>query len=106
VTVLTHTHWPLALTIVPCTLPATMTTAFERFRSYYLRRYAGRRLVVHPTLGTADVRAVFPRRRHELQVPTAMAAVLVLFNDRDRYTYAVRTRPRGQKDRERDTHKE
>ena len=92
VTVLTHTHWPIALTIVPCRLPDEVVAAFDVFKAYYLQRYSGRKLQFHPNMGTADMRANFPKRRHDLQVPTAMMALLMLFNERDVYSYTVRSR--------------
>ena len=90
VTVLTHTHWPIPLTPVPCRLPEELTTTFDTFKAYYLKRFSGRRLQYNPTMGSADLRANFPKRRHEIQVPTPVMAILLLFNDRDVYTYAVR----------------
>jgi len=87
VSVLTHTHWPIALTVVPCTLPAELNAACEVFRSFYLKMHSGRKLTYHPNMGSADVRANFPKRTHEVTVPTGMMAILMLFNDRDTYTF-------------------
>lgn len=56
------------------------------FGDHYLRTYSGRRLAWQTTMGTADIKAVFGGRTHELTVSTPQLAVLALFNDAERLT--------------------
>ena len=101
VTVLTQTHWPLSLAVAPCQLPTVLTTAFDAFKAFYLKRHSGRKLTYSPHLGTVDLRANYPKRRHELSVPTAMASVLLRFNEQDSYTFQVQTLGRSRRGRRR-----
>ncbi|KAI9800169.1 MAG: Cullin-3 [Piccolia ochrophora] len=101
VNVLTGTFWPME-TMGPstsedgvqssCVFPPEVERIKNSFENYYLGKHTGRKLTWPANLGSADIRAVFPKvpgkegalgkeRRHELNVSTFMMVVLMLFND-------------------------
>lgn len=61
------------------------------FEKYYAEKHSGRRLTWLAHMGSADIKAVFPKvqqkdgslkeRRHDLNVSTFMMIILLLFND-------------------------
>lgn len=72
--------------------PSAVERIKRGFENFYSERHSGRMLTWLPHMGTADVRAVFPRvpgkegtlgkeRRHELNVSTYAMFILMLFND-------------------------
>lgn len=97
--VLTTTVWPLETmgnsvdeerrkTI----FPPEMERLKEGFQNFYLSKHTGRQLTWLANMGSADIRAVFPKvpgkegklgkeRRHELNASTFSTVVLLLFND-------------------------
>ncbi|KAI1310223.1 Cullin-3 [Mortierella claussenii] len=81
VTVLTSTFWPVASTPVPCNLPGDFLAATKVFERFYTSRHNGRKLTWHATMGNVDLRATFNARKHELNVSTMAAVVLLLFNN-------------------------
>ena len=76
---------------------------------FYLAKHSGRQLTLQPHLGSADLHAVFlgqkredttdsgaassskpaGPRKHILQVSTYQMCILLLFNNRDKWTYEV-----------------
>ncbi len=80
VTVLTSVHWP-SNTVAPCRLPADVVPAAEAFRAAYLAKHTGRRLTWNTSKGSADIKASFGDRRHELSVSTYQMCCLLLFNE-------------------------
>lgn len=92
VNVLSNSHWP-SQNAQPCVLPAAVIAAMDRFKTYYLTTYTGRKLSWQTSTGSAELRASFPPvkgstkpRRHDLNVTTYQMCILVLFNTRDTYT--------------------
>lgn len=85
VQVLTTGSWP-AYTPVDCKLPAEVARAHEDFKLFYLNKHSGRKLIWHHSLGTAILRAHFPRTRKELAVSAVQAVVLMLFNEHVKLT--------------------
>ena len=92
VSVLTTGYWP-SQNVEPCTLPAPVQAAMDRFQKYYLNTYTGRKLSWQTATGSAEIRATFPPakgstkpRRHDLSVTTYQMCILVLFNNRDTLT--------------------
>lgn len=84
VTVLTSTFWPMNLSTSPrCTMPPTAIEACQSFERFYFARHSGRRLTWQPQMGTADVRAVFSKSKHLLNVSTYAMMVLLQFNQHD-----------------------
>ncbi|KAI9673887.1 MAG: Cullin-3 [Caeruleum heppii] len=100
VSVLTSTFWPLESMGpsaseeggAPCVFPPAIEQIKKGFEGFYYGKHTGRKLTWQASMGTADVRAVFPKvpgkegmmgreRRHELNVSTYAMVVLLLFND-------------------------
>ncbi|KAF9937420.1 Cullin-3 [Modicella reniformis] len=81
VTVLTSTFWPVPSNPAPCNLPTEFLAATRIFERFYTSRHNGRKLTWHSTMGTVDLRASFDARKHDLNVSTMAAVVLLLFND-------------------------
>ncbi|KDQ14875.1 hypothetical protein BOTBODRAFT_158904 [Botryobasidium botryosum FD-172 SS1] len=83
VQVLTSTFWPMTHGVTPCTFSAEMNQAITSFERYYLSRHSGRRLTWQAAMGSADVRATFKARKHDLNVSTYALVVLLLFENVD-----------------------
>ncbi|KAF9920567.1 Cullin-3 [Linnemannia zychae] len=81
VTVLTSTFWPVPSTPVACNLPPQFLAATKVFERFYTSRHNGRKLTWHATMGNVDLKATFNARKHELNVSTMAAVVLLVFND-------------------------
>ncbi|CAM0137429.1 unnamed protein product [Umbelopsis sp. WA50703] len=81
-TILTSTFWPMSAATSPkWIMPPDITSACQSFEKFYYGRHNGRRLTWQPNMGTADVKANFNTKRHELNVSTYGMAILLLFND-------------------------
>lgn len=92
VSVLSNSHWP-SQNVQPCILPTAIGAAMERFKTYYLTNYTGRKLSWQTSTGSAEIRVTLPPlkgstkpRRHDLSVTTYQMCILVLFNNRDTLT--------------------
>lgn len=85
VDVLTTGYWP-SQPVPPCTLPPSIHSAIDRFESFYLQKHTGRKLSWQTNTGTAELRAIFSTRKHELCVSTYQMAILMLFNSADTLT--------------------
>ena len=72
----------------------------EVFKEFYLRKYSGRRLVWHNSLGTCMLRAHFNKGQKELSVSLFQTVVLMLFNDVDSLTFAELKEMSGIEDKE------
>ncbi|KAI9591975.1 cullin 3 [Syncephalis fuscata] len=83
VQVLTSTYWPITQTSDQCVLPLSLRQAQERFTSFYLAQYSGRKLMFQMNMGTVEVRAYFNEKRHDLIIPTYALAILMLFEQTD-----------------------
>ncbi|CAG8630383.1 15076_t:CDS:2, partial [Racocetra persica] len=82
VTVLTSTFWPMNLSASPrCNFPAEITKACDTFQRFYLARHSGRRLTWQSNMGSADIRATFNTRKHDINVSTYQMVILLMFND-------------------------
>lgn len=86
VQVLTTGYWPTQSTS-PCNLPNEIVTCCEVFKKFYLNSHSGRRLTWQTNMGSAEIRAQFKAKRHELSVSTFQMCVLLLFNDKPRFSY-------------------
>jgi cullin 3 len=86
--------------------------AFEYFHRFYLNKHSGRQLALQPSLGSADLIAIFygkpkdddvegesrptttnasiKERKHTLQVSTYQMVILMLFNSKDVWSFEVR----------------
>mmetsp|Transcript_27729 Transcript_27729/g.70664 ORF Transcript_27729/g.70664 Transcript_27729/m.70664 type:complete len:735 (-) Transcript_27729:440-2644(-) len=86
VQVLTTGSWPTQ-PASKCNLPRELEVCCTEFADFYLTAHSGRKLTWQTNMGTADLRAAFGSKRHELVVSTQQMCVLLLFNDRDRLSY-------------------
>lgn len=112
VRVLTTGFWPTQNTNNQCNLPAVVREAYQCFHRFYLSKHSGRQLTLQPSLGSADLIAIFfgkpkddeqdadtrptttmttttKERKHTLQVSTYQMVVLTLFNTKDSWTFEV-----------------
>lgn len=93
INVLTSTMWPLEIMSnrvegevqLPVVFPKEIETVKQSFEQFYLSKHNGRKLSWQANMGTADIRAAFPKpdgkvERHELNVSTYGMIILVLFN--------------------------
>ncbi|KAL1916524.1 uncharacterized protein VTP21DRAFT_5715 [Calcarisporiella thermophila] len=81
VNVLTSTFWPMNSNVTQCNMPPEVQAACEVYKQFYLSRHSGRRIAWQYNLGTAEIRAHFDTRKHELSVSTYAMVVLLLFNN-------------------------
>lgn len=86
VSVLTSGFWP-GPPGAPCELPADIQDCCSRFETFYLAKHTGRRLSWQPNYGFADIKAMMPKSRHELNVSTYQMCILVLFNSHQSLSY-------------------
>jgi len=84
--VLTTGFWPTQ-SAAKCDLPAEVIGCCDVFKKFYLSNHSGRRLTWQTNMGTAELRANFPAKKHELQVSTYQMVILLLFNDSPRLSY-------------------
>ena len=94
--VLTSTMWPLESMgshsssdedVRPsCIMPSTVDRIKLGFEKFYLEKHSGRKLTWLPNMGSADIRAYFPKSKgsvktRELNVSTYAMVILLLFSD-------------------------
>jgi len=84
--VLTTGFWPTQ-TPTKCNLPNEILNCCEVFKKFYLSNHNGRRLTWQTNMGTADLKASFPSKKHELSVSTYQMVILLLFNDSSKLTF-------------------
>jgi cullin 3 len=84
--VLTTGFWPTQ-TVSTCILPPEINKCCEVFTKYYLSNHSGRRLTWQTNMGTADLRAYFGTKRHELCVTTYQMCILLLFNTQNTLSF-------------------
>ncbi|KAM9836561.1 cullin-3-like [Aulostomus maculatus] len=99
VQVITTGTWPVPSATPSCIIPHCPGHTFWVFRSFYLSKHRGRQLKLQHHMGTAELNATFYRSvasfqmvgwntfTHILQVSTFQMTVLMLFNNREAYTY-------------------
>lgn len=102
--VLTTGFWPTQSVLPKCNLPSTANFAFDTFKRFYLSKHSGRQLTLQPSLGSADLNALFygkpgkansdemqdgtvQTRKHILQVSTYQMVVLMLFSNKEKWTF-------------------
>ena len=95
--VLTSTMWPLETmgsssasyeegARSTCIFPSAVDRIRQGFEKFYLEKHSGRKLTWQANMGTADIRAYFPKSKgntktRELNVSTHAMIILLLFND-------------------------
>ena len=77
VQVLTTGYWPGYTPMEPV-LPQDLVPLHEEFKSFYLERYNGRRIMWQHSLGHLVLKAKFPKGRKELAVSLFQTVVLML----------------------------
>ncbi|CAM9533464.1 unnamed protein product [Chrysoparadoxa australica] len=80
VAMLTAGYWPTQ-SVPMCKLPSQVLNACEGFAGFYLKKHTGRKITWQTHMGSADLKANFSGRRHELSVSTYQMCILMLFND-------------------------
>lgn len=83
-TTLKHSWLQCTLLHARIHLLAYTHTHTHTYREYYLSAHSGRRLTWQLNMGTADLKAQFGSRKHELTVSSYQAVILLLFNNTDR----------------------
>mmetsp|Transcript_13328 Transcript_13328/g.25129 ORF Transcript_13328/g.25129 Transcript_13328/m.25129 type:complete len:779 (+) Transcript_13328:73-2409(+) len=86
VSVLTSGFWP-GPPGAPCEMPMEIQECCSRFETFYLAKHTGRRLSWQPNHGSADIKALMPKSRHELNVSTYQMCILMLFNTHQTLSY-------------------
>lgn len=96
VSVLTTMSWPINQS-PKVNLPTQALCCINRFERFYYSKHEGRRLSWQSDLGTADIRAYFgnqcdgngsgSRWIDFISVPALSMCILMLFNQRDEWTY-------------------
>ncbi|KAI4605051.1 hypothetical protein J4E80_010734 [Alternaria sp. BMP 0032] len=76
-----------------CNYPLVVDKLKRGFEKFYSQKHSGRQLTWLPNMGSADIKAVFPKvpqkdgsvkeRRHDLNVSTYGMIILLLFNELD-----------------------
>ena len=115
--VLTTGFWPTQSVLPKCNLPTNTRFAFETFRRFYLSKHSGRQLTLQPSSGSADLNSIFygkplklesieidddttpttstnnnatntsSTRKHILQVSTYQMVILMLFSNKEKWTF-------------------
>ncbi|KAL0485346.1 cullin [Acrasis kona] len=86
VTVITTGYWP-SYNPEPVNLPLPIAQLQDVFKEFYLEKHTGRLLKWQNSLGQCTLRAELERGKKELQVSVYQAVTLLLFNDKQQYTY-------------------
>jgi len=86
VNVLTTGSWPISAS-PNIVLPRQVMEACKVFEEFYFRRHSGRKLTWQLSMGSADIKAYFPKKRYTINVPTYMVAILMLFNETPTLSY-------------------
>lgn len=86
VRVLATGNWPTPVAST-CTLPDQINRCCDIFKQFYLNSHNGRRLTWQTSMGTADIRATFGSRSHDITVSTYQMCILHLFNKSNVLTF-------------------
>lgn len=73
--VLTTGFWPTQAA-VGCSLPPSILRCCDVFKEHYLKQHSGRRLAWQTNMGSADLKAIFNTRKHEINVSTYLMCAL------------------------------
>jgi cullin 3 len=88
VQVLTTGAWPANGQQGACNLPRELDDGCKQFKAFYDESYSGRKLSWQTGMGTAEIRATFGRKKHEISCSTHQMVVLMLLNESDRLQYS------------------
>jgi len=84
--VLTTGFWPTQ-SAAKCNLPAEILNCCDIFKKFYLSNHNGRRLTWQTNMGTAELKAQFGPKRHEINVSTYQMCILLLFNSTESLSF-------------------
>ncbi|KAG0193928.1 Cullin-4B [Apophysomyces sp. BC1034] len=87
VNVLTHGFWPSYLPI-EIALPSEFNQVEELYNDFYTKKFTGRRLTWQNSLGVCEVFGSFSKCTKELTLTLLQTAVLLLFNDETKSSFA------------------
>ncbi len=85
--VITQAYWPRSSTAT-LRIPRELQSLQRSFNRFYLSRFSGRRLSWYPSLSSCEMRAQFADGEKILQVSLVQAVILMLFNERERWSFA------------------
>jgi len=85
--VLTTGYWPFPGSDSKCVLPDELLVHKQLFTEFYKRRHEGRKLTFNLAQGNADLYVDFPSGTKELAMTTYQMCILMLFNQKDIYTF-------------------
>ncbi|XP_065367431.1 cullin-4A [Calliphora vicina] len=86
VSILTMGYWP-TYPLTEVNMPPQLVKPQQVFNKFYLAKHSGRKLQWQPTLGNCVLKARFDGGPKELMVSLFQALVLLLFNDRDIFSF-------------------
>lgn len=86
VNILASGNWPNQSSS-PCIFPSEIQACIKLFEKFYMRNHSGRVLNWQANMGTADLKAYFTSRRHELSVSTYQMCILLQFNASKRLSF-------------------
>lgn len=86
VQVLTSGLWP-TYPLLDCTFPENLANGLEIFKTHYLEKHSGRKLVWLHSLGTCIMKVAFDSGTKELAVSFLQAAVLMAFEHSDKLSF-------------------
>lgn len=87
VQVLTTGAWPSNGHNGACNIPRELVSCCEQFKHFYNTAHSGRKLAWQTNMGTAEIRATFGTKKHEISCSTHQMIVLMLLNDSECLTY-------------------
>ncbi|WBW71492.1 cullin 3 [Schizosaccharomyces osmophilus] len=81
VSVLASSFWPIDLVPekISCDFPEYLKPSIDHFSNFYFSKHTGRKLIWYPSMGSADVRVQFKKRKHDLNVSTIAVVILLQF---------------------------
>ena len=86
VTVLTSGNWPMAPS-PPCVFHEDFMRCMSTFETFYFSQYSGRRLAWLTSVGHVGLKATFCGQHHDVNVTTHQAAILLLFNNHNTFSF-------------------
>ncbi|EPX74980.1 Cullin 3 [Schizosaccharomyces octosporus yFS286] len=83
VSVLASSFWPIDLVPekISCEFPEYLKPSIDHFSNFYFSKHTGRKLIWYPSMGSADVRVQFKKRKHDLNVSTIALIILLQFQN-------------------------
>jgi len=78
VNVLTTGYWPTQSTN-NCNMPPQITKCCEVFKKFYLSNHNGRRITWQTNMGSAEIKAQYGAKKHEIECSTNHMVILLLF---------------------------